>query len=48
MDNPRYSKDIYVVGLVHNSDEVSNQHGAKGLAYSRFFSKTLNPKEEDK
>ena len=39
--------DLQGVGLVHSSDEVSNGHGAKGLAYNRFFiMKHLSPKRE--
>lgn len=31
-----------MVGLVHSSDEASNERGTKGLAYSRFFRDTCN------
>ena len=38
-------EDIREVGLVHSSEEVSNDHRTKGLAYNRFFRETLtNPK----
>ena len=39
--------DLQEVGLVHSSDEMSNDHGAKELAYNRFFiMKHFNPKRE--
>lgn len=40
--NSRKTKGLEVVGLVHSSKETSNDRGAKGLAYNRFFRDTWN------
>ena len=38
--NLSLTNDLRVVGLVHSSNETSNDRGAKELAYGRFFSDT--------
>ena len=35
-------EDIRKVGLVHSSEEGSDESGVKGLAYNRFFRETLS------